>query len=37
MENVFEEWNIYASKRELKARDINLDDVEKSSKLKANA
>lgn len=34
MKDIFEEWNIYASKRNLKARDINLENIEKTSKLK---
>lgn len=37
MDNIFEEWNVYAKKRELKARDINLEAVEKNSKLKIAA
>ena len=36
MNNIFEEWNVYAGKRELKARDIDLESVEKNSKLKKN-
>lgn len=34
MDAVFEEWNIYASKRSLKARDMNLDELAENSKLK---
>ncbi len=34
MNNIFEEWNVYAGKKELKARDINLESIEKNSKLK---
>ena len=34
MEDIFEEWNIYASKRKLKPRDISLSGIEKNSKLK---
>lgn len=34
MENIFEEWNVYASKRDLKIRDINLAEIIKDSKLK---
>ena len=34
MDSVFEEWNIYASKRSLKARDIDLDELAENSKLK---
>ena len=34
MNDIFEEWNTYASKRKLKPRDINLEDIERNSKLK---
>jgi predicted AAA+ superfamily ATPase len=34
MESVFEEWNAYASKKTLKNRDINLNNIETNSKLK---
>ena len=34
MEDIFEEWNVYASKRKLKPRDISLSGIEKNSKLK---
>lgn len=34
MDNVFEEWNIYAGKQKLKPRDISLDDIAKDAKLK---
>lgn len=34
MESIFEEWKAYAEKKELKTRDINLEVLEKNSKLK---
>lgn len=34
MEQVFEEWNIYAGKKELKPRDIDFKGIESNSKLK---
>src|SRR3989344_4314453 len=34
MENVFEEWNVYASKKELRPRAIDFDSLENNSKLK---
>ena len=34
MEDIFEEWNIYAAKKDLKTRDINLDNLLNDSKLK---
>ncbi len=34
MDNIFEEWNSYASKRELKARDLSMEAIERNSKLK---
>ena len=34
MEEIFEEWNIYASKKELKSREMNLEDIERNSELK---
>jgi uncharacterized protein len=34
MHEIFEEWDIYASKRELKSRNLNLEDLEKKAKLK---
>ena len=34
MEDIFEEWNVYASKKSLKERDINLEDIKKNSRLK---
>lgn len=34
MNDIFEEWNVYASKRELKHRELDLEDIEKNSKLK---
>ncbi len=34
MKDIFEEWNLYSLKRELKPRDINLDEIVKNSKLK---
>lgn len=34
MEQVFEEWNVYALKKELKNRDISLSSIKSNSKLK---
>ena len=34
MNEIFEEWNIYASKKELKSREMDLEDIERNSKLK---
>lgn len=34
MEDIFEEWNSYASKRELKARDLSMEGIERNSRLK---
>ena len=34
MEDIFEEWNVYATKKDLKARDISFDNLLKDSKLK---
>ena len=34
MNEIFEEWNTYASKKELKSREMDLEDIERNSKLK---
>ena len=34
MNEIFEEWNTYASKKELKSREMDLGDIERNSKLK---
>ncbi len=34
MEDIFEEWNTYAKKKELKARNVNLNEIKNNSKLK---
>ena len=34
MNEIFEEWNTYASKKELKSREMNLEDIERNSELK---
>ena len=34
MEDIFDEWNVYAKKKELKPRNISLDSIKSNSKLK---
>ena len=34
MKEIFEEWNVYASKKELKPRNVDFDSIETNSKLK---